>query len=73
MRLALTEGIVCAEGSGNYGKIAVVFDNEEVGSATKQGADSTFLSDILLRIREALGKTDLTVPTDCKEFYDLCG
>lgn len=55
---ALTEGIVCAEGSGNYGKIAVVFDNEEVGSATKQGADSTFLSDILLRIREALGKTD---------------
>lgn len=34
-----------------------VFDNEEVGSMTRQGADSTFLSDTLIRIEEALGKT----------------
>lgn len=38
----------------NYISICVVFDNEEVGSGTKQGADSTFLDDVLLRISEAL-------------------
>lgn len=32
-----------------------VFDNEEVGSGTKQGADSTFLYDVLTRINEAAG------------------
>lgn len=36
--------------------VCVVFDNEEVGSGTKQGADSTFLSDVLLRIQESLGE-----------------
>ena len=35
-----------------------VFDNEEVGSGTKQGADSTFLKDTLLRINEGLGRTN---------------
>lgn len=33
------------------------FDNEEVGSGTKQGADSTFLYDVLTRLNGALGKT----------------
>lgn len=33
------------------------FDNEEVGSNTKQGAMSTFLYDVLQRINAALGKT----------------
>lgn len=32
-----------------------MFDNEEVGSGTKQGADSTFLSDVLRRITLSLG------------------
>ena len=32
-----------------------VFDNEEVGSASKQGADSSFLTDVLRRVCFALG------------------
>ena len=34
-----------------------VFDNEEVGSGTKQGAASTFLYDTLTRVHESLGLT----------------
>lgn len=34
------------------------FDNEEVGSGTKQGADSTMLSDVLYRIVRGLGMDD---------------
>ena len=32
-----------------------IFDNEEVGSASKQGADSSFLTDVLRRVCFALG------------------
>lgn len=35
--------------------VLVIFDNEEVGSGTKQGAAATFLFDTLNRIVEALG------------------
>lgn len=35
----------------------VCFDNEEVGSNTKQGADSPFLGNVLERIMLSLGKT----------------
>lgn len=38
-----------------YINVCAVFDNEEVGSGTKQGADSTFLEDTLWRIAEGLG------------------
>ena len=43
--------------SDNYDKVNVccVFNNEEVGSTTMQGADSTFLSDVLERISIAYG------------------
>ena len=37
--------------------VCAVFDNEEVGSCTKQGAASTFLDNVLSRIGEAMGKT----------------
>ena len=35
-----------------------VFDNEEVGSGTKQGAGGTFLKDTLHRISRAMGRTE---------------
>ena len=49
---ALTESI-----PQNYINAVVVFDNEEVGSGTRQGADSTFLEDVLFRITESLGQS----------------
>lgn len=48
---------VCESKPKEYINVCAVFDNEEVGSGTKQGADSTFLEDTLWRISEALGKT----------------
>lgn len=40
-----------------YINVCAVFDNEEVGSLTKQGAASTFLKDTLMRAGEAISKT----------------
>lgn len=37
--------------------IFAAFDNEEVGSNTRQGADSTLLNDMMRRIQEGLGYT----------------
>ena len=39
----------------DYINVCAIFDNEEVGSGTKQGADSTFLEDTLWRIGECMG------------------
>jgi aspartyl aminopeptidase len=38
--------------------VCAVFDNEEVGSSTRQGADSSFLYDTLTRAGLALGASD---------------
>ena len=47
-----------SENTSNSASVYCVFDNEEVGSGTKQGADSTFLYDVLRRINISLGKTE---------------
>ncbi len=41
---------------GNSVPVFAIFDNEEVGSLTKQGANSTFLEDTLTRICFSCGK-----------------
>lgn len=40
---------------GEYISLCAVFDNEEVGSGTRQGADSTFLEDVMARMCDDLG------------------
>ena len=48
-------GLIAAEPAGSVG-VSCVFDNEEVGSTTKQGAASTFLKDTLRRITACLSE-----------------
>ena len=49
--------IAASESPSNVVNVFCCFDNEEVGSGTKQGACSTFLSDTLRRINSGLGKS----------------
>ena len=48
------EGFLTAKEGGSV-PVLCVFNNEEVGSGTRQGADSTFLTDVLERVSTALG------------------
>lgn len=50
------QGFLAASPKGGMPVLAI-FDNEEVGSTTKQGANSTFLTDTLTRVCESLGMT----------------
>ncbi len=54
---ASLKGFLDAEPSDSVA-VHCVFDNEEVGSGTKQGAASTFLKDVLHRINAAMGRTE---------------
>lgn len=51
------KGFLAAENDRNI-NVYACFDNEEVGSGTKQGAASTFLYDVLWRMNKALGKDE---------------
>lgn len=51
------KGFLSAKDSDSV-PVCCIFDNEEVGSETKQGAASTFLFDTLSRLCAALGRTD---------------
>ena len=57
---ACLQGFLDAAEGGSLPVLAL-FHNEEVGSGTRQGADSTFLTDVLERICAALGRD--------REFY----
>lgn len=52
---AATEAFLAADNPHGVSVLAC-FDNEEVGSGTKQGADSTLMPDALSRLNQALGK-----------------
>lgn len=49
--------------SDSYINVLAVFDNEEVGSLTRQGADSTFLRDTLENIADGTGASDAVYRT----------
>lgn len=52
-------------------RLAALFDNEEVGSSTKQGAGSTVLMQVLERIYTALGKTTAELGADLSAGFML--
>ncbi len=53
--LNATAGDANASAQPNICKVWVMFDNEEVGSSSRQGASGSLLSDLLARIEEHLG------------------
>lgn len=55
---ALVEGITCGTRESGL-NMMVVFDHEEVGSRTKQGAASTLLTTVLEKIYLSLGMTSM--------------
>ncbi len=54
---AALSAFLAAKESAGAVPVLCLFDNEEVGSQTKQGAASTFLFDVLTRLTSAVGAT----------------
>lgn len=52
---ATLTGFLAGQPSEGCGDLWCLFDNEEVGSGTRQGALSTFLADVMARAEAALG------------------
>lgn len=55
---ASLQGFLRAEEAKDAVPVHCVLDNEEVGSGSKQGAASTFLKDVLLRINRGMGRDE---------------
>lgn len=71
---ALVEGLIKAHEkttSVERTDIIALFDNEEIGSGTKQGADSALLKGILKRIYSALGRSDIELENDISNGFLL--
>jgi aspartyl aminopeptidase len=58
---AILKGIKCAKVPQNTIDVMVVFDNEEVGSLSKQGADSQLLSMVIEKIGKAVAGEQFTL------------
>ncbi len=54
---ASVKGFLAAEPMDSV-PVCCIFDNEEVGSGTKQGAAGTFLRDVLHRINDGMGRSE---------------
>lgn len=57
---------------GDSAPVYCLFDNEEVGSLSKQGADSTFLHDTLVRICTSLGEAEAFARRVASSFLVSC-
>ena len=68
--LALIEGIIDA-GARDSIDVAALFDNEEIGSMTKQGANSALLENLLTRIYDSLGKGSAALAEDMRKGFLL--
>lgn len=60
------QGFLQAKNHKNINVLAI-FNNEEVGSLTRQGADSTFFKDTLLNIVDGLPATNFAVTSEKQE------
>ena len=80
----ITSCFALVEGIGNESKktaekttpvegvnLIALFDNEEIGSGTKQGADSMLLNGILKRIYKALGQSEIELENDIQKGFLL--
>ena len=65
------EGFLAAKSAESI-PVLCVFDNEEVGSQTRQGAASTMLRDTLRRVTQSLGMTDGHLARMLDESFLLC-
>lgn len=66
--LAVTEGIMESRREKGI-NVAVVFDHEEIGSRTKQGAGSTLLLFLLRKIYASLGYTEIDFMNDIMDSF----